>query len=176
MLQRGVLTAEEAAFHPRRNEILRSVGVLRKSRSKVRPSRSPETTGSCSAPTASAASSPTPRSKESSSAPRPPDAAVDALVDLANDCGGPDNVTVQLLVIPNGWTSGAHRIGASGAGDSAGSGAATRADAAGIFPAPSAAGSDARTVAAPFASRDTAIMLAKLALIAVAAYWLWRSL
>ena len=67
MLQRGVLTAEEAAFHPRRNEILRSVGVL--------PDVEVDLAAVDVAPDdwfllcsdGCAASSPTPRSKKSSS-------------------------------------------------------------------------------------------------------------
>jgi PPM family protein phosphatase len=176
MLRRGVLTAEEAAYHPRRNEILRSVGVLEVVEVEVTPV---EVAGGdwfllCSDGLCGVVSDA--EIEEVLVHATPAEAAVDALVDLANDCGGPDNVTVQLLAIPNKWKSGAHRIGASGAGHSAGSGDTPRADAAAIFPAPSAAGSAARAVTAPSGSRSTALTLAKLALIALAAYWLWQSL
>jgi serine/threonine protein phosphatase PrpC len=176
MLRRGVLTAEEAAYHPRRNEILRSVGVLEAVEVEVAPV---ELAGGdwillCSDGLCGVVSDA--EIEEVLVGTTPVEEAVDALIELANDCGGPDNVTVQLLAIPNGWKSGAHRIGATGAGRSAGSGDATRADAAAISSAPSAAGSHPRAVTAPSGSRSTALTLAKLALFAVAAYWLLRSL
>jgi protein phosphatase len=176
MLRRGVLTAEEAAYHPRRNEILRSVGVLEAVDVEV---ATVELTGGdwillCSDGLCGVVSDA--EIEEVLVRTTPVGAAVDALVELANDCGGPDNVTVQLLAIPNGWKTGAHRTGASSAGRSAGSGDATRADAAAIAPATSAAVSAARAVPAPSGSRRMAFTLATLILIAVAAYWLFRSL
>lgn len=176
MLRRGVLTAEEAAYHPRRNEILRSVGVLEAVEVEVAPV---ELAGGdrillCSDGLCGVVSDA--EIEEVLVRTTPVGAAIDALVELANDCGGPDNVTVQLLALPDGWKSGSRRIGASGADRSAGPDASTRADAAAIVPAPSTSGSPARAVTAPFGSLGTALTLARLALIAVAAYWLWRSL
>jgi protein phosphatase len=99
MHRRGLLSAEEAATHPRRNEILRSVGVL------------PEV----EVETADVEVSPGDRfvlcsdglsgvvSDEEIAAivqSKPPEAAVEALVELANERGGPDNITVQILLIP----------------------------------------------------------------------------
>ncbi len=177
MLRRGVLTAEEAAYHPRRNEILRSVGVLEEVDVEVAPV---ELAGGdwillCSDGLCGIVSDAEIEEVLVHSA-SDANAAVDALVELANDCGGPDNVTVQLLVVPNGWKSGGRGIGNRGAGGSSDLGAAAQADAAGIVRASSAAGANTRTASGPLGSRGSALMLAKLALLAVAAYWLWRSL
>jgi len=103
MLRRGVLTEEEAANHPRRNEILRSVGVLRDVDVELTPLELAPgdwillcSDGLCGvvsdaeidAVVASASG---------------PEAAVEDLVRLANDAGGPDNVTVQILAIGPDW-------------------------------------------------------------------------
>jgi serine/threonine protein phosphatase PrpC len=99
MHRRGLISAEEAASHPRKNEILRSVGVL--------PEVDIEVAAVGVAPgdrfvlcsdglsdvmtedeIAAVVESETPAS------------AVDVLVRMANDRGGPDNITVQVLSIP----------------------------------------------------------------------------
>lgn len=97
MLRRGVLTAEEAAYHPRRNEILRSVGVLPDVAVETSPLEIAPgdwvllcSDGLCGVVSEAEidlalANSPSPR------------AAVEALVRLANESGGPDNVTVQIF-------------------------------------------------------------------------------
>jgi PPM family protein phosphatase len=99
MLQRGVLTPEEAAYHPRRNEILRSVGVLRDVEVEVAPVD--VALGDwfllCSDGLCGVVSDA--EIEEVLVATTSPEDAVAALVDLANDCGGPDNVTVQILAI-----------------------------------------------------------------------------
>jgi protein phosphatase len=99
MQRRGLISAEEAATHPRRNEILRSVGILPEVVIDV------ATVGVapgdrfvlCSdglsavlsdAEIATAVQAGTPSS------------AVDALIQTANERGGPDNITVQILSIP----------------------------------------------------------------------------
>jgi len=99
MHRRGLLSAEEAATHPRRNEILRSVGVL--------PEVEVETAGVevlpgdrivlCSDGLSGVVSDDEIAAIVQS---KPPEAAVEALVELANERGGPDNITVQVLSIP----------------------------------------------------------------------------
>lgn len=100
MLQRGVLTAEEAAFHPRRNEILRSVGVLPEVEVELAsvPVAPDDWFLLCSDGLCGVVSDA--EIEEVLVHTRSPEAAVAALVDLANECGGPDNVTVQILAIP----------------------------------------------------------------------------
>ena len=107
MLRRGVLTAEEAAYHPRRNEILRSVGVLESVDVEV---GSVELEAGdwillCSDGLCGVVSDAEIEEVlvAAASAPQPLERAADALVDLANECGGPDNVTVALLALPPGW-------------------------------------------------------------------------
>ena len=104
MLRRGLVTAEEAAVHPRRNEILRSVGV--------EPQVDPDV--------AQVAIEPGDRfllcsdgltglvSDEEIAAVvlrESPSKAVRTLVDTANDRGSPDNVTVQVAATPRGSRS-----------------------------------------------------------------------
>lgn len=98
MQNRGLLTAEEAATHPRRNEILRSVGV----------------TESVEVEVASVGTEPGDRYLLCSDGlsgvltdeeiavvirTKPAQEAVDTLVALANERGGPDNITVQILAL-----------------------------------------------------------------------------
>jgi protein phosphatase len=109
MLQRGVLTPEEAAYHPRRNEILRSVGVLRDVQVEVAPVD--VAVGDwfllCSDGLCGVVSDA--EIEEVLVAAASPEDAVAALVDLANECGGPDNVTVQILAVESA-TSDATRV------------------------------------------------------------------
>lgn len=99
MQRRGLISADEAAIHPRRNEILRSVGVLPEVEVelmsvKVAPGDrfvlcSDGLTGVVSDDEiAAVVQAETPAS------------AVDVLIQMANERGGPDNITVQVVSIP----------------------------------------------------------------------------
>jgi PPM family protein phosphatase len=99
MLRRGVLTAEEAAYHPRRNEILRSVGVLPVVEVETSPLEIAPgdwvllcSDGLCGVVSEAEID----LALANSASPR---AAVEALVRLANESGGPDNVTVQIFAL-----------------------------------------------------------------------------
>ncbi len=99
MQRRGLLSANEAAVHPRRNEILRSVGVLPDVEVEVADvdvhpgdrfvlcsdGLSGVVTDDQIAAVVQAES---------------PEGAVDTLIGMANEHGGPDNITVQILSIP----------------------------------------------------------------------------
>ena len=99
MHRRGLISAEEAAIHPRRNEILRSVGVLPEVEVEVAAVDviagdrfvlcSDGLTGVVSDDEIAAVV----QSED-------PEAAVDILIQMANERGGPDNITVQVLSIP----------------------------------------------------------------------------
>lgn len=98
MTRRGLLTPEEAAVHPRRNEILRSIGV----EATVEPEVGPVDvkpgdafllcTDGLSGVVADEEIGDVVRSE-------PPGQAVRILVDLANDLGGTDNVTIQIAAV-----------------------------------------------------------------------------
>ncbi len=99
MQRRGLISADEAAIHPRRNEILRSVGVL--------PAVEVEVTTVAVAPgdrfvLCSDGLSGVVGDDEIAAVVQTetPGSAVDVLIQLANDRGAPDNVTVQVLSIP----------------------------------------------------------------------------
>jgi serine/threonine protein phosphatase PrpC len=104
MQRRGLITAEEAAVHPRRNEILRSVGV--------QPSVEPEVTRLtlepgdrfllCSDGLSGMLEDPEMGELLANQAP---EQAARTLVDTANMRGGPDNITVQIAIIPGGDTT-----------------------------------------------------------------------
>jgi len=99
MQRRGLISADEAAIHPRRNEILRSVGILPEvdvdvARVRVAPGDrfvlcSDGLTGVVSDDEIAAVVQ-----AES------PATAVDILIQMANERGGPDNITVQVVSIP----------------------------------------------------------------------------
>jgi protein phosphatase len=99
MQRRGLISAEEAAIHPRRNEILRSVGIMPEVEIDV----------------AAVGVAPGDRFVICSDGLTSvlddteiaevvqvgtPSTAVDVLVRMANERGGPDNITVQVLSIP----------------------------------------------------------------------------
>lgn len=99
MQRRGLISADEAAVHPRRNEILRSVGVL--------PIVEVETTTVEVAAgdrfvLCSDGLSGVVRDDEIAAVvqAQTPSEAVETLVRIANERGGPDNITVQILQIP----------------------------------------------------------------------------
>jgi len=101
MREQGLITEEEAANHPDRNVILRSLGV--------QPTVDVDLTAVPSEPgdryllCSDGLSGVVPETEIAAviERNRPADAAR-LLVDLANQRGGPDNVTVQLVQIPGG--------------------------------------------------------------------------
>ncbi len=97
--RRGVLTEEEARFHPRRNEVLRSLGVEHEvsvdlHELDLRPG---DLFLLCSDGLSGVL-----RDEEIAEVLRrsTPAQAARALVDLANERGGPDNITVALARVP----------------------------------------------------------------------------
>lgn len=97
--RRGVISEEEAMVHPRRNEVLRSLGVEPEVTVdvvdlEVRPG---DQFLLCSDGLSGVV-----RDEEIADVLRrePPEQAVRTLVDLANERGGPDNVTVQIARVP----------------------------------------------------------------------------
>ena len=101
MHRRGLISADEAAIHPRRNEILRSVGVL--------PAVEVEVAAVDVAPgdrfvLCSDGLSGVVGDDEIAAVVQSetPGTAVDVLIQMANERGAPDNVTVQVLSIPIG--------------------------------------------------------------------------
>ena len=99
MQRRGLLSADEAAVHPRRNEILRSVGVLPDVEVEV---ADVEVLGGDRYVLCSDGLSGVVKDDEIATIVQTnsPNEAVDALIALANERGGPDNITVQILAIP----------------------------------------------------------------------------
>jgi serine/threonine protein phosphatase PrpC len=178
MLKRGVLTAEEAAYHPRRNEILRSVGVLEEVEVEIAAVdiAAGDRILLCSDGLCGVLSDA--EIDEILACTASPEDAVDALVELANDCGGPDNITVELLTISPEWKSGARKHTAVGPGVGASIDARPRSNEAGMSAAPSAAGVPPGIVAESpreADSRRVALGLAFLTLLIAGAYWLYRS-
>ena len=99
MQRRGLISAEEAALHPRRNEILRSVGIS--------PDVEIEIAGVEIAPgdrfvLCSDGLTGVVTDDEIAAVIQfeGPEEAVETLVRMANERGGPDNITVQVLSIP----------------------------------------------------------------------------
>lgn len=99
MHRRGLISADEAAVHPRRNEILRSVGVLSEVEIEVTAVEiaAGDSFVLCSDGLSGVVSDEEIAAIVQSETPA---SAVDRLVDLANERGGPDNITVQVLSIP----------------------------------------------------------------------------
>jgi protein phosphatase len=99
MQRRGLISAEEAATHPRRNEILRSVGILPEvvidvATVGVAPGdRFVLCSDGLSAVLSDAEIAAVVQAGT-------PSSAVDALIQMANERGGPDNITVQVLSVP----------------------------------------------------------------------------
>lgn len=110
MVREGLLTTEQAAVHPRRNEILRSVGVD----AAVEPEiRALEILPGDRYLLCSDGLSGLIDDDEIAAVLRsePPAEAVRTLVDAANDRGGMDNITVQIAAIPGGDTTEVGRDG-----------------------------------------------------------------
>ncbi len=99
MQRRGLISDEEAALHPRRNEILRSVGVLPSV--EVELGEVDVEAGDrfilCSDGLSNLVQD---HEIAASVQSQSPAEAADSLVRLANERGGPDNITVQILAIP----------------------------------------------------------------------------
>jgi len=99
MHRRGLISAEEAAVHPRRNEILRSVGVLPEV--EVELAAVDVSSGDrfvlCSDGLSGVVQDDEIAAVVQSESP---DRAVDSLIRRANERGGPDNISVQILAIP----------------------------------------------------------------------------
>ena len=93
--RRGLITAEEALVHPRRNEILRSIGVVPEVETEIRrlEARAGDRFALCSDGLSGVLRDP---EIASILAREAPDQAVKTLVDRANQQGGPDNITVQI--------------------------------------------------------------------------------
>lgn len=104
MVRRGLITPEEAEVHPRRNEILRSVGVELDVEPDVCavPLESGDRFILCSDGLSGLVSD-----EEIAAVLQrePPSQAVGTLVDSANARGGNDNITVQIAAIPGGMTT-----------------------------------------------------------------------
>jgi protein phosphatase len=104
MVRKGLLSEEQAAVHPRRNEILRSVGVETTVRPDVRQIevKDGDRFLLCSDGLSNL------MSEEEIAAVvqrEPPSQAARTLVDTANSRGAPDNVTVQIAAVPGGVTT-----------------------------------------------------------------------
>lgn len=99
MHRRGLISADEAAVHPRRNEILRSVGVLSEVDVDV---EDVEVAPGDRFLLCSDGLSGVVGDDEIAAVVQAetPDGAVDTLIRMANERGGPDNITVQILSIP----------------------------------------------------------------------------
>jgi serine/threonine protein phosphatase PrpC len=99
MQKRGLLSAEEAAVHPRRNEILRAVGVLPEV--EVEVAAVDIAAGDrfllCSDGLCGVVADDEMAAVVQTDAPA---RAVTELIRIANERGGPDNITVQILAIP----------------------------------------------------------------------------
>lgn len=99
MQKRGLLSADEAAVHPRRNEILRSVGVgptveVEVADVEVLPG---DRFVLCSDGLTGVVADDEIAAVVQGEAPVD---AVETLIRMANERGGPDNITVQILSIP----------------------------------------------------------------------------
>lgn len=100
LLEQGEITAEEAAVHPRRNEILRSIGSGPSVEVDVAPveTRPGDQFLLCSDGLSGVLTD----SEIGSVLLREhPEKAVEILVDLANERGGPDNITVMVAAMPD---------------------------------------------------------------------------
>jgi len=100
MVRRGLITSAEAEVHPRRNEILRSVGV--EETVEIDVAQVVAAPGDffvlCSDGLSGQVSDDEIAEVVQST---PPEIAAQQLVDLANERGGPDNVTVQIALLPS---------------------------------------------------------------------------
>jgi protein phosphatase len=107
LVRLGKITPEEAAVHPRRNEILRSIGAEPSVQVDVAPVdvQPGDQYLLCSDGLSGLVSDPEMGDvllRES------PENATRILVDLANERGGPDNITVMVTAVPGGAAAGLH--------------------------------------------------------------------
>ena len=99
--RRGLITPDEAAVHPRRNEVLRSIGGEPAIDVEIRSV--PALPGDCFMLCSDGLWGCVPEAEVVSTLLQErPAEATRKLVDLANQHGGPDNVTVQVAWIPDG--------------------------------------------------------------------------
>ncbi len=100
LVRRELITAEEAAVHPRRNEILRSIGVEPEIRADVSAIdvRPGDRYLLCSDGLSGLLSD---QEIAEITTRETPLRAVQMLVDSANRRGGPDNITVQIVSMPD---------------------------------------------------------------------------
>lgn len=104
MQRRGLITEEQASTHPRRNEILRSIGVEPEVRIDVR--RIDVAPGDRYVLCTDGLSGLVDDDEIGAVAGREaPAEAVRILVDTANARGGVDNVTVQVVAVPDGQST-----------------------------------------------------------------------
>lgn len=106
LVREGVLDAEEARNDPRRNQILRALGVRDDVEVEVAAlERCPgDTYLLCSDGLHGMLEDEAIRSIVAR--PEPPEARVEALIDAANAAGGTDNVTCLLAIVPDARTTG----------------------------------------------------------------------
>jgi protein phosphatase len=105
--RRGMITAEEAQVHPRRNEVLRSIGVEPEvDVDVVRVDARPGDQYLLCSDGLSGVVGDEEIAAELLRAP--PEVAVRRLVDAANERGGPDNITVQVARIPDAGARSRH--------------------------------------------------------------------
>jgi protein phosphatase len=97
--RRGFLSAAEAAVHPRRNEVLRSIGGEPELEVEIRAVATKP--GDCFLLCTDGLWGSVPESElVAALASAQAEEAAQRLVDLANQHGGPDNITVQLARVP----------------------------------------------------------------------------
>lgn len=99
MIRRGLITPEEALVHPRRNEILRSIGVDADVEPEVRELdvRAGDRLLLCSDGLCGVVED---RELGELLAEHPPAAAALRAIEVANDAGGPDNITAIVAEVP----------------------------------------------------------------------------
>jgi serine/threonine protein phosphatase PrpC len=96
MVRRGLISPEEASVHPHRNEILRSVGI--DSNVEIDVAQVEVTAGDCFILCSDGLSGTVTDDEIASLINLEPLAkAAQSLIDLANERGGPDNITAQLV-------------------------------------------------------------------------------
>jgi serine/threonine protein phosphatase PrpC len=108
--RRGIISEEEALVHPRRNEVLRSLGVepevvVDVHRVELQPGDQILLCSDGLSGVVRDAEIAAVMNREA------PSQAVRTLVDFANSRGGPDNVTVQIARIPGPESASAHDSG-----------------------------------------------------------------
>jgi protein phosphatase len=105
--RRGMITAEEAQVHPRRNEVLRSIGVEPEVDVDVAQvdARPGDQYLLCSDGLSGVVGD---EEIAAELLRAPPEVAVRRLVDAANERGGPDNITVQIARIPDAGARARH--------------------------------------------------------------------